>query len=1402
MSSGCRLRWVWVSVLLALGACTEPDRFIIPRGSPDEGKDGGGDSPFPDGGDFENPTYDGGWWSPDADVDENTDGGDGSVAVCKTECEPDDCGELMDDGCGGTLNCKRTCEAGEICGLKRADKCDAPDPIVCESKSAAEVCANKCGLVSDGCSGTIECTADNGGVACGPAQLCGGYDGNRHDNACVDIPVPDCIPRTCESMGYKCGTASDGCGHVLDCALETGGCTGGTVCYFGDAADGKQPNTCIAPEVVCSPDTSAAVLCTGKCGTLVDSCGNPVNCNAESTADSCGVGETCGGGGTPNECGSGAAACTPTPSITACEGRCGFVSNGCPDGNGYLCDGTNGGQSCNANAGETCGGGGVTGQCGKPPCTPKTADELCAADSCAKGLADSCGGSVDCPACSDGMQCGIYMADTCSTPVPPACTPSVVTQACANKCGSIADGCGGVHNCSGSNGGVTCSNGEWCGGGGVANSCGKPACVKRTCGGNTCGEISDGCGGKLSCWQNGATSCGQAESCLVQNGVQQCVSGGPSCVGSLCSSLPAPTACSAGSPTKLTGTVRTPGYNNNGTYRNQLPVPNAIVYIPASPNLALPSIFEGVDASNPLSCGRCSDEKLVADGETVLAAAVTDYRGEFSLEGRIPVGVAFNLVIKIGKWRRVVQVPGNIVTQCQSQGLALQYTRLAANSSDGLTGTRLPKIAISTGNVDEMECVFRNMGISESEFTLPTAAGRIHMYRANGALVAGNCTGTYRQSFTTRNCADDNAAGCRNNKSGCSWTNPDSLLFNDYNRLNDYDMVVWDCEGSELFEAASPRANLETYVNAGGRMFASHYSYTWIENNGTLDQSADWGDSGSADTDTGFISMPSGTTARSGANGVKSVLFKNWLDWQGALVGTTANLLTNPLTPQFSIKDPRDRAGANVGPRTDEWAYRNQAAPKVQQLSFNTPYGSAEQNMCGRVAYSGFHVASADSNQDEYFPGVCSTGDLSAQEKILAFMLFDLGTCVSAGDPPVAPSCTPKTEAELCPTVDAACGYLADGCGGVVDCGGCSAGNYCDGSSCKPQQCTPATCESLGYNCGSHSDGCNGIARNAQGVEGCGTCSGNQVCGLGGTGLCGSATCTPISASTACAGKNCGQVSNGCGGTYNCGTCTDGQICGGGGANVCGPGSCTAISKDAACLNKDCGQVGDGCGGAHECGTCAAPASCGGGGQANKCGQPSCTPLTNAICASQDLECGFVSDGCSGTVNCGECANHSTCGSGGAPNTCGAACSPTTCTAQGAECGPIADACGGILQCGTCPVGQTCGGGGPNKCGTGVSCTPRSCNSVNAQCGTIGDGCGGVLDCGTCTAPATCGVVNGVPNRCGTNNGGCNKLTCASQNAACGPTSDGCGGVLDCGGCLSGYQCQANQCVELPPVLW
>jgi hypothetical protein len=1415
------IRWLIVCVSLGLSACSGgPAGTGEGNVKPGDGEDGGqrDASDDPDADD----EFDGGWDGWDGgggDVDGDVDAESDAAPVCKTECEADDCGEYVSDNCGGHLECGTTCPEGQGCGLVRPDKCDAP-PSSCTPKTEAEACAGKCGVVSDGCNSVFACTAANGGVSCGADQHCVETDGANDRNSCVANP-PSCVPQTCAQQGVACGPAGDGCGNILDCTAITGGCTGDQVCGTG-ASSGD----CVDPPPPACEPMAIAEACQGTCGTVDDGCGTAINCES-SPLTACPTGQTCGGGGTPGQCGSGTV-CTPIAVATACAGKCGSVSNGC-DGS-YTCNAGNGGDTCDSTLAEEC----IAGTCTAPVCTPRTFAQACPGGGGHKSCGvqpDGCNSTINCGGCAADESCGRGGPSLCGPN--PVCQPTPAATACAGKCGTVANGCGGTIACNSSNGGVSCTGSEYCGAT-QPNRCGTPpvTCTPRSCAqlGHSCGLASDGCGHQLNCWSGCSPSdpsctgsCGGNSGCLANTttGAQSCVVGSPACSGSLCNTVP--TSCGTPTATKLTGTVRTPGFNNSGTWVNRLPVPNALVYIPAEPTTPLPTLFEGVQAGNPASCGRCEDEALVADGQSVLAAAVSDFKGEFTLEGRIPVGTAFELVIKVGKWRRVIQVPAGVAQACTSQPLALDYTRLPAFTNDGLSGTHLPKIAISTGAVDEMECVFRAIGMAETEFTVPSGGGRIHMYRATGSggnganggarmrQSAPGCTGTWNPPGPNNNgtqCTANNNAGCSPvMQPGCSGTVytditvDDSALYNTPTTLDDYDLVVWDCEGNEAFEGNTARANIESYVNAGGRMFASHFSYTWVEGNGTLDASADWGASGSVDDAIGFISLPSGSTQRTRANAVKSPLFRDWLDWQGALTGTTAGMLTNPATPQFPIEDARDRAGANVGASTDEWVYRLSGAnPRVQQLSFNTPYGAAENLICGRVAYSGFHVSDTDNNDsNDYFPGVCDNGELSAQEKILAFMLFDLATCVSTGDPPTPPSCIPKTTAQLCPNVNDACGFLSDGCGGVVDCAGCSAGFYCDGNSCRPQECTPTTCAALGFNCGEHADGCGGIARNAQGVESCGECVDGQICGLGGPGLCGGNNCTPIDVNVACPPNSCGIVSNGCGGTFNCGACPVGQVCGGGGANLCGEGVCTEIPRATACANKNCGFASDGCGGSYNCGDCVPPDTCGGGGQANVCGHPQCVPFTQQQ-ACNGKQCGWVSDGCGGAIQCGTCPDGGVCGGAG-PNQCGSSCTPTSCVTEGAECGAISDECGGVLSCGNCPPGQICGAAGPNKCGTGQTCVERNCTQAGAQCGLVGDGCGGVLDCGNCmTAGQTCGGA-GVANQCGTGTGGCNKLTCDVQSVDCGAASDGCGGLLDCGGCEPGYTCERGDCVELPPVL-
>jgi hypothetical protein len=292
-------------------------------------------------------------------------------------------------------------------------------------------------------------------------------------------------------------------------------------------------------------------------------------------------------------------------------------------------------------------------------------------------------------------------------------------------------------------------------------------------------------------------------------------------------------------------------------------------------------------------------------------------------------------------------------------------------------------------------------------------------------------------------------------------------------------------------------------------------------------------------------------------------------------------------------------------------------------------------------------------------------------------------------------------------------------------------------------------------------------------------------------------TCTPLTCNDFPA-TTCGVQGDGCGGqTAFCHPCPNGQVCGGGGvANQCGAPDAGCVPKTCANFTQ-CGVQGDGCGGQTAfCNPCPTGQVCGGGGP-GVCGAPdaACVPLT---CANF-TQCGVQGDGCGGqTAFCNPCPTGQACGVGGT-GVCGApdggTCTALTCANYQGLCGQQSDGCGGLTPDCMCPSGQMCLAG---TCGVldAGACTPRTCSYYPpGTCGQQSDGCGGLTSfCNPCIAPATCGG-GGVANMCGYIEAGtCKPLTCAQEGLMCGASGDGCGGLLSCGNCPSGQMCVGGVC--------
>jgi hypothetical protein len=419
----------------------------------------------------------------------------------------------------------------------------------------------------------------------------------------------------------------------------------------------------------------------------------------------------------------------------------------------------------------------------------------------------------------------------------------------------------------------------------------------------------------------------------------------------------------AGCTTTLSGTVYDPAGAN--------PLPNVVVFIPNDPAGALPAIKQGTN-----TCNTC--DVSIGDYVTATTSAAD---GTFTLTG-VPAATHVPLVVQIGKWRREVflsQTKG--CTSNKVPGSSL--TRLPANRSEG----DIPQMALVTGGADNLGCFLTGIGLDPAEYSAPHAGGRLDIYTGQG------------RGGTAPGLSNGGAAGdCTSDNPNCVW--------NSKANLEAYDIVLLACEGDTFDPAESKNGDtnkttssktaLHDWLDEGGKVFATHYHYTWFKNGPADFQGvATWlgssggSDDGVYDIDTSFP---------------KGVLFDKWLGTVGALTGT-----------QISLSQVAESVGAVNTTDSERWIY-NPAADKqnnktndTKYLSFLTPIGGAPvvqdggemtEQYCGKAVFSDLHAGGSPMGA---IPMVCAGPPLSAQLKALEFLFFDLSACVSNDSLPIPP---------------------------------------------------------------------------------------------------------------------------------------------------------------------------------------------------------------------------------------------------------------------------------------------------------------------------------------------------------------------------------------------------------------
>lgn len=392
--------------------------------------------------------------------------------------------------------------------------------------------------------------------------------------------------------------------------------------------------------------------------------------------------------------------------------------------------------------------------------------------------------------------------------------------------------------------------------------------------------------------------------------------------------------CKSGKNTRLKGRVNIPAGN--------LPIPGAYVYVP---NSELKPLVTGP------SCERCDQQ---FSGEPI-ARTQTDTNGVFTLES-VPIGENVPLVVQVGKWRRQISI--STVEACTDTSVPEELTRLPRNKAEG----NIPKIALSTGSKDVLECLIRKIGVEDSEITPETGAGRVNLYARPGG------TSSYAPTMN----------------GGVAFTSSQTL-WNSAANLYNYDLFIGSCEGGQQPSNESPQAiqNMYDFVNFGGRVFASHWHNYWI-----LKQPA-WTPGGAGNLIT-YNLQPDllDVTADINTSFTRGARFADWL------ILPTVN--GSGVRGKIDLKAAQNTLEAVDTTRVQSWI-TVPASKNVQYASFDTPITVPASQKCGRFVLSDIHVSSTDQ-PNMPFPSGCTSGALSAQEKALVFLLFDLSSCI---EPPI-----------------------------------------------------------------------------------------------------------------------------------------------------------------------------------------------------------------------------------------------------------------------------------------------------------------------------------------------------------------------------------------------------------------